>query len=117
MELVEKYRLALLQLQQYSDNELIIQEGKKLNVQDELHIINPPKDKFIWSYSVSSNSIWASFDCGEVEAETYEEALELANLKLSKEFENANMILGSSFLTDHMTLDYCKDSIEISINK
>lgn len=32
----EKYRLALLQLQQYSDNEYILVEGVSLNIKEEL---------------------------------------------------------------------------------
>lgn len=36
MELIQKYKLALLQLQEYSDNELIIQESAVLNIPDEL---------------------------------------------------------------------------------
>jgi hypothetical protein len=36
MELIQKYRLALLQLQTYSDNNLIIQEDTVLNITDEL---------------------------------------------------------------------------------
>jgi len=36
MELLQKYRLALLQLQEYSDNNLIIQDGAVLNITDEL---------------------------------------------------------------------------------
>jgi hypothetical protein len=32
----QKYRLALLQLKEYSDNDLIIQEGQKISISKEL---------------------------------------------------------------------------------
>ena len=39
MELIQKYKLALLQLQEYSDNELIIQEVEVLNITSKLEEI------------------------------------------------------------------------------
>jgi len=36
VELTQKYKLALLQLQECSDNNLIIQEGLVLNIENEL---------------------------------------------------------------------------------
>jgi len=36
MGIQEKYKMALLQLQEYSDNELIFVNGQELNVQEEL---------------------------------------------------------------------------------
>lgn len=43
-DLLKKYRLALLQLQVYSDNELIIIEGTVLNIDDELKEIEENPD-------------------------------------------------------------------------
>ncbi len=43
-----------------------------------------------WDYSVSTNTIWTSFDFGTVEAETYDEALEKAKEELKKDFQRAN---------------------------
>lgn len=43
MELIQKYKIALLQLQQYSDNDLIIQEGEVLNITSELEGIKTEK--------------------------------------------------------------------------
>lgn len=39
MTLVEKYIMSLLQLQEYSENELVIQLGKEFNIKKELELM------------------------------------------------------------------------------
>lgn len=108
MELIEKYRLSLLQLKQYSDNELIIIEGNTLNINDELESL-----KKTWNYSLSSESIWSNFDCGQVKADTYEEAEELAKKELKIELDQCNKFLqGSGF---EISMDFT--NIEINLEK
>lgn len=46
-----------------------------------------------WTYTVSTNMIWTSFDYGEVEAETYDEAREKAIAELDYYFKQANEAL------------------------
>ena len=43
-----------------------------------------------YKYSVTTNVIWCSFDFGEVEAETREEAREKAKDQLMYDFDKAN---------------------------
>lgn len=66
-----------------------------------------------WNYSVSSNSVWTSFDYGTVEAETYEEALEKAKAELKENFDKVNEILNSQDET--FTIDYDERYIEITL--
>ena len=47
-----------------------------------------------WKYSLSTNTIWTSFDYGEVEADTQDEALRLAEIKLTDKLNKINRILG-----------------------
>jgi hypothetical protein len=46
-----------------------------------------------YSYLLSTNTIWTSFDYGEVEANSYEEAEEKAIIELKKELEKCNNAL------------------------
>lgn len=86
----------------------------KLNKQfTEIQLLGTfiPKPK--WDYSVSSNSIWGSFDSGTVEAETYEEALQLAITELNHNFYVVNLAL-SNF--GH-TVEFSESSIELEKQK
>lgn len=49
-----------------------------------------------WKYTVSTNTIWASFDYGEVEADSSEEAFELAKEELQQNFDKANRAFNHS---------------------
>jgi hypothetical protein len=53
-----------------------------------------------FSYSVSTNTIWASFDFGYVVAENIEEARILAEKKLSEDFKKANEALAQNKATE-----------------
>ena len=46
-----------------------------------------------YSYSASSNTIWASFDYGEVDAENEDEALIIAKEKIKTELKKINKVL------------------------
>jgi hypothetical protein len=61
-----------------------------------------------YKYSVSTNVIWASFDYGEVFANSYEEAKKLAIIELDSNFKKANELL-SGFAD----INYDKDEITI----
>ena len=66
---------------------------------------------FTWEYSVSTNSIWSSFDCGEVEAENYHMAYKLALAKLEEDFSKVNEVLQSNGLG---TIEFDRDGIELT---
>ena len=66
-----------------------------------------------WRYSVSSNSIWASWDYGEVEAETYEEARKKAIQKLTQDFEKVNIILAIGGGTEGFSIDCDFHGVEV----
>lgn len=72
--------------------------------------LNKPKK---WRYSVSTSRLWASFDEGEVEAPTYEEACEKALEKLNYDFKKVNDILNSCDPTVGFSIEFNKDDIEI----
>jgi hypothetical protein len=56
-------------------------------------------NKLEWGYTCSSNTIWASFDCGVVIAYTKEEARELALSELKNTFLKANELLSPAGLS------------------
>lgn len=67
-----------------------------------------------WNYSCTTNTIWTSFDYGEVEAETYEEAYEKALERLKYDVEKVNHVLQSADVTAEYSIefDYSQLSIE-----
>lgn len=66
-----------------------------------------------WSYSVSTDTLWTSFDYGEVEATSYEEALEKAKAKLTYDFKKVNEILGSCDPTMGFNINFNDRQIQI----
>tara|TARA_R110000851_G_scaffold28466_2_gene79314 strand:+ start:2914 stop:3135 length:222 start_codon:yes stop_codon:yes gene_type:complete len=46
-----------------------------------------------WYYNVSTNTIWTSIDYGEVEADTYDEAIDKAKEKITNDLDNINAAL------------------------
>jgi len=60
-------------------------------------VIGAKEDYFrkvkLWSYSVSTEILWTSFDFGEVRAEDYNEALQKACAELDDNFRIANKAL------------------------
>ena len=59
-----------------------------------------------YRYSCTSNSIWASFDAGEVMAEDYFDAKAKANAELKEAFEKVNLALAHCNNTLGFTVDF-----------
>jgi hypothetical protein len=66
-----------------------------------------------WTYSISTETIWTSFDYGTVKAKNYDEALEKAKEQLRYDFKKANEILASCDPTKGFTIEYDESQIEI----
>lgn len=47
----------------------------------------------IWNYKLTTNTIWLSFDYGQVVANTMEEAREKAKIRLKNDLAQANDLL------------------------
>lgn len=63
-----------------------------------------------YQYSVSTNTIWTSFDFGEVEADNYEDARTLAIEKLKADFRKANDALA----TIGLDVQFAEDQVEVT---
>lgn len=68
-----------------------------------------------WKYSNSTNTIWTSFDYGEVEAETYKEAYEKAVIELKYNLHKVNEVLASADVTSTFTIDMNFEQIEVEL--
>lgn len=64
-------------------------------------------------YSVSTNTIWTSFDYGEVEAENMEKARQKALEQLAYNFQKANDVLDHAEITQGFKVDFDKTQIQI----
>lgn len=51
------------------------------------------ESKFLWEYSVSTDTVWTSFDFGEVKAKTVESAYKKAKRKVKKDLKKCNSLL------------------------
>lgn len=107
MELSEKFKMALMQLKQYSGNNLIIIDDVQLNIDDELE-----KLKKTWNYSLSSENIWSNFDSGQVKAHSYKEAEKLAKEELKINLDKCNKILEDSDFIIEIDLSNIHVSLE-----
>lgn len=67
-----------------------------------------------WEYTVSSESIWSSFDFGEVQARTEGEAMEKALTKLRYNFEKVNQVLASADVTKNFTVEFSEKDIRLT---
>jgi hypothetical protein len=67
----------------------------------------------IWNYSNSTNTIWLNFDCGEVEAETKEEAIMLAKIEITTQLKKANAVLKEAGFGD-TTINIDFDGLEVT---
>jgi hypothetical protein len=52
--------------------------------------------KKTWEYSLTTATIWASFDYGTVEAMTYDEAKEIAIAEIKKKLNDVNTVLSEN---------------------
>lgn len=67
-----------------------------------------------WEYSISTNTIWASFDHGQVEAPTEAKALELAKLEVKYAFDKANSAFNHCDNTLGFRLEFDETQIELT---
>jgi hypothetical protein len=68
-----------------------------------------------WDYSLSTNTIWTSFDCGHVEADTYEEAKELALKQLKYDVDKANTVFDHCDITQGFKLEMDYTQLEVTL--
>jgi len=66
-----------------------------------------------WEWSCSTNTIWTSFDHGEVQAETKAEALGLAIKQLRYDIKKVNQVLNSADVTSGFEIEFDFHNIEI----
>lgn len=69
----------------------------------------------IWNYSLSTNTIWTSFDCGQIEADTYEEACALALKELKYNVDKANTVFKHCDITQGFTIDMDYTQLEVKL--
>ena len=67
-----------------------------------------------YSYSVSTNTIWTSFDYGEVQAENAEEAIKKAIEKLTYDFNKVNDVLNSADVTIGYSVHFNEKNVEVT---
>lgn len=69
----------------------------------------------IWDYSLSTNTIWTSFDYGQVEADTYEQAYALSLKKLQYDVEKANTALTHCDISDNFFIEMDYEQLEVKL--
>jgi hypothetical protein len=67
-----------------------------------------------FEYSVSTSTLWASFDIGQVEAENIELARVKALEKLKYDFEKVNHVLRSADVTKDFSIHFNANDIKIN---
>lgn len=67
----------------------------------------------IWEYNNSTSTIWTSFDFGEVEADTKEEALQKAKDKLEYDLGKCNDALKNCDTTNGFKIEMDLSQIEV----
>lgn len=67
-----------------------------------------------FNYTVSTSTLWTSFDFGVVEAENIEKATEKAIEKLNDDFKKANDAFFHCDITKKFTIEFNKDCVEIT---
>jgi hypothetical protein len=70
-----------------------------------------------YRYSVSTSTIWTSFDNGEVEAEDIEAATKLAVEKLKYDFEKANEALAHCDVTKGFSIEFSEDQVQVELRE
>lgn len=71
----------------------------------------------VWQYTVSTNTIWTSFDYGEVLAKTKEEAVKKAIEELRHNFDKVNLVLGVSNNTKGLSINFAEDQVQVELKK
>ncbi len=66
-----------------------------------------------YKYTISTNTIWTSFDYGEVEAEDYADARKKAITELSYNFQKANDAFKFCDNTKDFALEFDPTQVEI----
>jgi len=67
-----------------------------------------------FTYTNSTNTIWTSFDCGEVEANNHHEALIKAEAELQVKLDIVNAALAANPETRGVTIEMNMDNIEVT---
>lgn len=66
-----------------------------------------------WEYSLTTNTIWTSFDHGTVRAKTKEEARELAIQQIKYDLQKTNEVLRSADITKGFFVDMDFTQLEV----
>jgi hypothetical protein len=93
------------------DDELVI--NKFIVAKEDWDIIEVEPVKRLWNYSLTTNTIWLSFDHGQVEAISYDEAVRLATEKLKQDLQKANTVLQSCDPTIEFFIDMDFSQLEV----
>lgn len=80
---------------------------------DDWNIIEIEPVNKKWEYSLTTNTIWASFDHGTVTAKTSEEARELAIQQIKYDLQKTNEVLRSADITKGFFVDMDFTQLEV----
>jgi hypothetical protein len=73
--------------------------------------------KKIWEYKLSTNTIWLSFDYGQVTANSEEEAIEKATIELKYHLQKVNDVLQSADVTKGFSIEMDFSQLEVTEQK
>jgi hypothetical protein len=93
------------------DDELVI--NKFIVAKEDWDIIEVEPVKRLWYYRLTTSTIWLSFDHGQVEATSYDEAVRLATEKLKQDLQKANTVLQSCDPTIGFFIDMDFSQLEV----
>ena len=71
----------------------------------------------IWKYSLTTNTIWTSFDNGTVIANSVEEARDLAIQEIKYRLDKVNHVLASADVTQGLTINMDLDKNQLEIKE
>lgn len=80
---------------------------------EDWNIIEVEPIKKLWNYSLTTNTLWLSFDHGQVEATSYDEAIEMATAKLKQDLQKTNSVLQSCDPTLDFFIDMDFSQLEV----
>ncbi len=93
------------------DDELVI--NKFIVPKEDWDIVEVEPIKKLWNYSLTTNTMWLSFDHGQVEATSHNEAVRLATEKLKQDLQKANSVLQSCDPTIDFFIDMDFSQLEV----